>query len=82
MGYDGPLITNRPLPSTEPLVPSSAKRNMITCSGCRCIFLQISATLAKTERLFPSRCIDGGARVYRFLRPDDEREGCDAYKRL
>lgn len=65
-----PLMTSRPWPSTEPVVPISAKRNWITCSGCRCMRLQISVTFANTDFLLPSRWIDGGAMVKRF--PEEE----------
>ncbi len=58
-----PLMTRRPEPSTEPLVPISANMYWMTCSGCRCMRLQISETLAKMDFLLPSRRICGGAMV-------------------
>ena len=64
--WNRPLITNRPEPSTEPVVPISANMNWITCSGGLCIRLQISETLAKMVFLLPSRATWGGAMVYRF----------------
>ena len=66
--------------STDPVVPSSAKRNWMTCSGSRRIFLQISATLAKTERFVPSRCMLGGGMAC-FLRAPAPSEGCDSCSR-
>jgi len=44
----------------------------------RCIFLQISVTLAKIDFLFPSRKICGGAMVYRLLDTFDSSEGLAA----
>ena len=59
-----PLMTKRPAPSTEPVVPISANKNWITCFWlCRCIRLQISVTFANMDFLFPSRWMDGGGRL-------------------
>lgn len=71
------MMTNLPEPSTLPVVPISAKRNWMTCSGDLCIRLQISATFAKMERRTPSRRICGGAIVYRFP-AEVRREGLEA----
>lgn len=37
LGANLPLITNLCCPSSDPLVPISASKNIITCSGCLCI---------------------------------------------
>ena len=87
-------MTRRPAPSTEPVVPISAKRNWMTCSGwggvngkregrkgertCLCIFLHMSVTFAKMDFLFPSRKSWGGAMVYRFREDVERRAGLAA----
>jgi len=37
LGANLPLINNLCCPSKEPLMPISASKNVITCSGCLCI---------------------------------------------
>jgi hypothetical protein len=61
-----PLMTRRAEPSTEPVVPISANINWMTCSGCRCMRLQMSLMFVKIVFLLPSRASEGGAIVYRL----------------
>lgn len=39
LGANLPFTTNRCCPSSDPLVPSSASKKVITCSGCLCILI-------------------------------------------
>jgi hypothetical protein len=45
----------RDCPSSVPLVPSSAIRYWMTCSGLRCMALQISIRFTNTVFFVPSR---------------------------
>nr|ACR37137.1 unknown [Zea mays] len=53
-GANLPLITNLCCPSRDPLVPISASKNIITCSGCLCIVLHKSMKFTKTVFFVPS----------------------------
>ena len=77
--WNRPLITNLPDPSTEPVVPNSANKYCMTCSGCRCIRLQMSLIFAKILFLLPSRWMEGGAIVYRFP-VEVRRDGLEAWR--
>ena len=58
--WNRPLMTSRLLPSTEPLVPSSANRYAVTCSSDLFMRLQMSARFPKMVFLLPSRMHCGG----------------------